>query len=120
MVQQSFRFNRIVSTFREVRVTNILVDTAGRRDLLHMRLTSPYACVRYVGANDPINDRKRLDDWIERLSVWIDSGLRNINFFVHQNIEEESPRLADYFIAQANRKHGLQLRRPQLQETRLL
>jgi len=111
--------NELYRLFEANRVTNILVDTAGRRDLLHMRLTSPYAFVRYVGANETMNDRKRLDDWIERLSCWIDSGLRNINFFVHQNIEEESPRLADYFIAQANRKFGLQLRRPQLQETQL-
>src|SRR3546814_16148046 len=28
--------------------TNIIVDTAGRRDMLHMRLTTPVAFIRYV------------------------------------------------------------------------
>ncbi len=32
-------------------ITNVLVDTAGRRDLMHMRLTTKTAFVRYVGAN---------------------------------------------------------------------
>ncbi|HMC97727.1 MAG TPA: DUF72 domain-containing protein, partial [Flavobacteriales bacterium] len=48
------------------RVMNIITDTAGRRDLLHMRLTTPSAFVRYVGANDPKSDRKRLDEWVKR------------------------------------------------------
>src|SRR3982751_6340147 len=34
-------------------ITNVLVDTAGRRDLMHMRLTTPTAFVRWVGANEP-------------------------------------------------------------------
>ncbi|MGC3967779.1 MAG: DUF72 domain-containing protein [Pirellulales bacterium] len=38
-------------------ITNVLVDTAGRRDLMHMRLTTPTAFVRWVGANDPDSDR---------------------------------------------------------------
>jgi len=32
-------------------VTNVLVDAAGRRDLMHMRLTTSTAFVRWVGAN---------------------------------------------------------------------
>ena len=30
-------------------ISNVIVDTAGRRDLMHMRLTNPTAFVRYVG-----------------------------------------------------------------------
>lgn len=55
-----------------------------------MRLTTPKAFIRYVGANDPQSDRERLDDWIIRLKSWIDMGIRDIYFFVHQNIELES------------------------------
>jgi uncharacterized protein YecE (DUF72 family) len=43
-------------------VTNVLVDTAGRRDLMHMRLTTPTAFIRWVGANKPKSDRSRLDE----------------------------------------------------------
>src|SRR5690606_11765459 len=49
--------------------TNIIVDTAGRRDMMHMRLTSPIAFIRYVGANHP-SDYTRLDEWVERIAEW--------------------------------------------------
>jgi len=95
-------------------ITNILVDTAGRRDLLHMWLTTPSVFIRYVGANDPIKDRERLDGWIDRLRHWVGQGLRDINFFVHQNIELESPLLAAYFIERMNKEFGLELKIPNL------
>lgn len=88
---------------------NVLVDTAGRRDLLHMRMTTPVAFIRYVGANNPQSDRERLDDWINRLRIWISQGLRDIYFFVHQNIEMESPLLSAYFIEKLNNEFGLAL-----------
>ena len=99
-------------------ITNILVDTAGRRDLLHMRLTTPTVFIRYVGANDPIKDRERLDGWIDRLRLWVGLGLRDINFFVHQNIELESPLLTTYFIEKLNKEFGLDLRIPNLLDNR--
>jgi uncharacterized protein YecE (DUF72 family) len=104
----------VYSLFEKHQVTNIVVDTAARRDLLHMRLTTPKAFIRYVGANDPQSDRERLDDWINRLSIWVDQGLRDIHFFVHQNIELESPFLSAYFIERLNKEFGLSLQLPKL------
>ncbi|MCR9228559.1 MAG: DUF72 domain-containing protein [Flavobacteriaceae bacterium] len=95
----------------ENNIANILVDTAGRRDLMHMRLTKNEAFIRYVGANHK-SDYPRLDDWIERLSSWESMGLENIHFFVHQNLELESPLLSAYFIEQLNTKMGCDLRIP--------
>ncbi|UIR57189.1 DUF72 domain-containing protein [Sphingobacterium sp. SRCM116780] len=92
-------------------VTNILVDTAGRRDMLHMRLTTPIAFVRYVGANHP-SDYQRLDDWIQVIKQWRAAGLQKLYFFIHQNIEVESPLLATYFIDQLNKEFDLNLRGP--------
>nr|WP_298789638.1 DUF72 domain-containing protein [uncultured Allomuricauda sp.] len=83
-------------------MANVLVDTAGRRDLMHMRLTNNEAFIRYVGANHE-SDYPRLDDWIKRLSAWKNKGLNNIHFFVHQNLELESPLLSAYFIEQLNK-----------------
>jgi uncharacterized protein YecE (DUF72 family) len=88
------------------RVTNVLVDTAGRRDLMHMRLTTPTAFVRWVGANDPETDRARLDKWIGRISKWKEAGLQKLAFFIHQNEERESPALAAHFIKKLNKKLG--------------
>ncbi|PVH25037.1 DUF72 domain-containing protein [Sphingobacterium corticibacter] len=91
--------------------TNVIVDTAGRRDLLHMRLTTPIAFVRYVGANAP-SDYTRLDEWIARISEWRKAGLQKLYFFIHQNMEEESPLLADHFIKLINKTFGLNLKLP--------
>ena len=89
-------------------ILNVLVDTAGRRDLMHMRLTTPTAFIRYVGANHK-SDYNRLDDWIERIAAWKKQGLKELYFFVHQNIEKESPLLSAYFIDKLNKKVGTDL-----------
>jgi uncharacterized protein YecE (DUF72 family) len=106
--------NEVYQLFEKHQIANIIVDTAGRRDLLHMRLTTPKAFIRYVGSNDPQSDRERLDDWIDRLKVWVGLGLRDIYFFVHQNIEMESPFLSAYFIEKLNNEFGLDLQIPKL------
>lgn len=93
---------------QENNISNTLVDTAGRRDIMHMRLTNNEAFIRYVGANHE-SDYSRLDDWVERLSNWIDAGLENIHFFIHQNLEVESPLLSAYFIKKLNAKLGTNL-----------
>lgn len=92
-------------------MANIIVDTAGRRDMLHMRLTGPEAFVRYVGANHP-SDITRLDDWITRIKKWRKAGLQKLYFFVHQNVELESPLLAAHFITRLNKEFGLNLTIP--------
>jgi len=91
------------------KITNVLVDTAGRRDLMHMRMTTPTPFIRWVGANVPESDRARLDEWVVRLAKWKKQGMRKLNFFVHQNAEKESPALAAYFIERLNKKLGTKL-----------
>ncbi|WP_312751077.1 DUF72 domain-containing protein [Epilithonimonas hominis] len=94
-------FNTVCELFEMNNITNIIVDTAGRRDMLHMRLTTPNAFIRYVGANAE-SDYARLEDWLERLTQWKKEGLQNLYFFVHQNIEKASPLLSSHFIQKIN------------------
>jgi len=102
---------KLYSLLEENNVANVIVDTAGRRDLMHMRLTTSVAFVRYVGANHK-TDYARLDDWIERLKSWKKLGLNKLYFFVHQNIEKESPLLSAYFIEKLNKELGTDLHIP--------
>ncbi len=95
----------------ENNVANILVDTAGRRDIMHMRLTNDEAFIRYVGANHS-SDYSRLDDWVKRIRKWKDEGLKHLHFFVHQNMEVESPLLSAYFIKKLNIEFGSELKVP--------
>lgn len=104
-------FNTICELFEMNNITNIIVDTAGRRDMLHMRLTTSDAFIRYVGANAE-SDYARLDDWLERIKVWKKEGLQNLYFFVHQNVEKASPLLSAYFIEKVNKEFGTNIHIP--------
>lgn len=108
-------FNTTMRLFEKHNITNIIVDTAGRRDLLHMRLTTPTAFIRYVGANNE-SDYTRLDDWVERIKIWKNEGLENLYFFVHQNIEKASPLLSAYFIEKVNKELNLNIHVPVMAE----
>ncbi|WP_435262383.1 DUF72 domain-containing protein [Tenacibaculum sp. nBUS_03] len=104
-------FEEYTQLLEENNIANVLVDTAGRRDMVHMRLTNNEAFIRYVGANH-VSDYSRLDDWVARLKEWTDLGLKNIHFFIHQNLEVESPLLASYFIKKLNKELNINLKIP--------
>lgn len=104
-------FKDYTALLEENNIANVLVDTAGRRDMVHMRLTNNETFIRYVGANHK-SDYDRLDDWILKLKEWIDAGLQNIHFFIHQNLEVESPLLATHFIKNINSEFNLDLKIP--------
>lgn len=99
-------------------ISHVITDTAGRRDLMHMRLTSPYAFIRYTGANHD-TDYTRMDDWLDRFEIWKNQGLKGFYFFVHQNLEKASPLLSAYFIEKLNKRFGYDIHIPKLakQET---
>ena len=94
------------------KMANIIVDTAGRRDMMHVRLTTPAAFVRWVGCNDDDIDHKRLDDWVTRIKQWRKEGLKALHFFVHQNIEVSSPLLSAYLIEKLNKELKTDLKIP--------
>ncbi|WP_299219290.1 DUF72 domain-containing protein [uncultured Aquimarina sp.] len=103
--------NELYDLLENNNVANIITDSAGRRDLLHMRLTNKEAFIRYVGANHE-TDYTRLDEWVSRLKFWKEQGIEDIHFFVHQNIEQESPLLSKYFIELLNKELGTSLNLP--------
>ena len=103
--------NEVYALFEQHAISNIITDTAGRRDLLHMRLTTPNVFVRYVGANHE-SDYSRLDEWTERIIRWKDLGMENLYFFVHQNLEKESPVLSAFLISRLNKVLGTKLAMP--------
>lgn len=101
-------FAKYTDLLERLNITNIIVDTAGRRDLLHMHLTNTTAFVRFVGANID-GDYERLDQWVERIAEWKKDGLETLYFFIHQNVEESSTFLAAHFIKALNERIGTDL-----------
>lgn len=80
-----------------------VTDAAGRRDCVHMRLTTPDAFIRFVGNDLHHTDYKRVDDWVNRIKGWMDQGIRTVYFFMHQTDEVHSPELVRYVIQQLNK-----------------
>ncbi|MFM7021966.1 MAG: DUF72 domain-containing protein [Flavobacteriales bacterium] len=93
-----------------------ITDVAGRRDVLHQRLTNKTAFVRFVANDLHATDFKRMDDWVQRCHEWIKSGLENLYFFVHTHDKSLTPELAIYFITHLNKATGLKLTAPEIQK----
>ncbi len=100
--------------FRELGVCAVITDTPGRRDVLHMRLTAPFAFIRFVANQLHPTDFQRIDEWADRLSAWVGKGLREIYFFVHDHDELYSPELCLYAVERFNAVLGISLKPPHL------
>ena len=92
----------------------VITDTIGRRDVLHQRLCADTLFLRWTGNNGHPSDKIRLDDWVERLALWIGKGLRHIYFYVHQPDEEHSIESAHYLVQALNERLGLDLKAPRI------
>ncbi len=99
---------------KENRIGNIITDAAGRRDVLHMRLSTPTAFIRFVGNSLHPSDYKRIDDWVLRIRHWLESGLKTLYFIMHMHDEKNSPELCAYTIKKVNKHCGLNLKVPKL------
>jgi uncharacterized protein YecE (DUF72 family) len=100
--------------FREWGVGTVITDVAGRRDVLHMRLTTPVAFVRFVSNGLHPADYRRADAWAERIRDWALKGLQEVYFFVHSPDEATSPEMMAYVIGRFNEKLGVELPVPSL------
>jgi uncharacterized protein YecE (DUF72 family) len=95
-------------------VGTVITDVAGRRDVLHMRLTSPAAFIRFVTNNLHPTDYQRADAWVERIAQWAAKGLREVYIFVHSPGELTSPEMMKYLITQFNERGLASLAVPNL------
>jgi uncharacterized protein YecE (DUF72 family) len=66
----------------------IIIDTAGRRDCVHMELTSKRAFIRFVRNDLYETDYIRIDSWVTRVGIWLEYGLEESNFFIYHRDEK--------------------------------
>ena len=62
----------------------VMTDVAGRRDVLTIGATKDVIFIRFVGNLGHPSDRERLKQWVIALSEWVDAGIQEIYFFLHQ------------------------------------
>ncbi len=92
----------------------VITDAAGRRDCVHMHLSTPECFIRFVGNALHETDYIRIDEWVERIKKWMGEGLERCYFFMHQHEELHSPELIKYFIEQMNKHCGTDIPLPVL------
>lgn len=94
----------------------VISDVAGRRDVLHMGLSSPILTLRFIANEGHPTDYSRTDAWVQRLKIWFDKGLQTAYLFVHGGGENDTaPELIRYWVRQLNEHCGLNLREPHIQ-----
>ncbi|MCB0697330.1 MAG: DUF72 domain-containing protein [Chitinophagaceae bacterium] len=104
---------------REQQRGTIITDATGRRDCVHMHLTTPECFIRFVGNSLHPTDYTRIDEWVQRIKQWMAQGLKTCYFFMHQHEELHSPELIKYLIEELNKHCGTKLKAPVLlNETR--
>lgn len=98
----------------------VFSDVAGRRDALHLELTTPEAMIRFVGNDLHESDYQRVDAWCERLKSWFEQGLETAYFFHHQPENIRAPEMTTYFVEQMNAVCDWNLAVPKPHEDRQL
>jgi uncharacterized protein YecE (DUF72 family) len=97
----------LFSMLADLKIGAAITDASGRRDCLHMELPTPKAFIRFVGNGGKFldsSDKKRVDEWVQRLEDWLSKGLEEVYFFLHQHDESDTPIIADYTIEKFNRQ----------------
>jgi uncharacterized protein YecE (DUF72 family) len=90
--------------------STVITDTTSRRDVLHATLTSSRVMIRFLGNELHPSDFTRLDQWVERLTSWIEMGATEIYFFGHQAGYDGVPELIQYFVEKLNTQAQLGIR----------
>lgn len=107
---------KLFGTLREHQISTVLTDVAGRRDVLHMGLTTGTAMVRFVGNGLHPSDYTRLDEWVQRITQWFEQGLSEVYFFTHEPDNIQAPEIAAYLFKQLQKDTRVQTRGPNLNE----
>lgn len=108
-------FDPILYEFlRKQKRGTIITDTAGRRDCVHMHLSTPECFIRFVGNSLHPTDYTRIDEWVQRIKKWMKEGLETCYFFMHQHEELYSPELIKYLVDELNTHCGTDITPPHL------
>lgn len=104
----------LYNILKEFKRGTIITDAAGRRDCVHMHLTTNECFIRFVGNSLHKTDYQRIDNWVQRIKQWMAEGLKTCYFFMHQHDELHSPELIKYLIEKLNEECDTNLTPPKL------
>lgn len=91
-------FEELSALLEACEVSTVITDVAGRRDVLHQRLTTTTAFIRFNGYLHDATDYIRADAWVNQLAAWFEQGLQMLYFIVHYEDIRHSPLLIRYIL----------------------
>jgi uncharacterized protein YecE (DUF72 family) len=106
-------FEKAAQLLENHAIATVICDVAGRRDVLHQRLTTPTLVLRFVGNGLHPTDYTRTDEWIRQLSKWFEQGLQKAYLFIHEPDNTKAPEMAAYWVSELNKHCGAKLKKPQ-------
>ena len=110
--KQLQNFQNLFQLLEHRRISPVITDVAGRRDVLHNRLTTGTVLLRFVGNNLHSSDYNRVDQWLQRFKNWYKNNLKAVYCFTHEPDNILAPELAQYLTQQAQQKLNVEVRGP--------
>ncbi len=104
------------SYLEERRISAVISATAGRRDAIHMRMTSNTLILRFGGYDLHPSDKVRLAQWTDRINSWLDLGLNEVHIWMHQFNSIMTPETCVLFGDMLQEKTGIEIKTPRLLE----
>lgn len=92
------------------KISAVITDVAGKREVLHQRLTTPKVYIRFNAYDCHPTDYTRMDDWAVRIKHWLAMGLQELYFMMHTPSKPKNPELANYMIRKLNEVCSLVLK----------
>lgn len=108
---------QLFALMERLSISTVITDVAGRRDVLHMHLTTPQVLIRFVGNNLHATDYQRLDAWVKRLQAWKTLGLQRVFLFCHEPDNLLAPQLAVYLNNYWKDKPDCVIRGPEINKS---
>lgn len=100
---------RLMDTLAAHHATAVITDVSGRRDVLHLFVTSPRTMIRFVGNGLHKTDFPRMLDWAARLKRW---RLPEVYLFPHQPDNILSPDATAWLNSHLQQQEWASVRGP--------
>ncbi|MFK7935578.1 MAG: DUF72 domain-containing protein [Saprospiraceae bacterium] len=104
---------QLFTLLEEHSIASVITDVPGRRDVLHNRLTTGTAMLRWNGNGLIDSDYQRMDAWLERIQSWFNLNLQTVYIFTHEPDNILAPDMADYTVQKAKELFQSNIRGPE-------
>ena len=95
-------------------ISAVISATAGRRDAMHMRMTSDTLILRFGGYDLDPSDEVRLAQWADRIHYWMENGLNHVHIWMHQFKSIKTPETCILFGKLLEERTGITVKVPSM------